>query len=668
VRSGCCALALAVCLAACGPAQEPPPAASAAPAEVVPASDPPPAPRPRGRPLPAFSGYTLDDRQIDVSSLIGRRLLLYFFNPEVKSAEPVTRAVSAIAPLRMEHNFEILGIAIGAERSAAAAYVQRFGIAYPVIDDSSARLATQFGLQAPVALLGTDAEGYVSFGLAGPLGDDPRAIESNLRSALRLPASDPLGTDARPLAPLFRGRRLEGNESFELASLRGKKPFVLIFFLHTCPHCHASLRFLRGALAELPEERRPELVGVEVSGLTHNVRDSLAREGLDFFTVLFDDDRSAQNAYGVFAGVPDIFLVDAEGRIAARSQGWSEERHEPLLRMRLAKLVGSPVPMLLRTQGFSGSEVCGVCHPLEHETWSLTRHAAAFDTLVRHGVETNAECVGCHVVGFGQPGGFLDAQATPDLEDVGCESCHGRGGPHLSPGAVADGSYAALCTSCHDTKHSLGFDYATFRPRISHAANAHLAALPAAEKERRLAELGRPGGSLLPSAAAHVGSEACRSCHAAEWDTWAASPHAHAGKTLEAKGRAGDAACLRCHTTAFERPGGFPARGELSAHADLARVGCESCHGPGGDHVREGAAKIGSIVSLGDKCDSCVILQICGSCHDDANDPGFEFSVQEKIERQRHGTIEAGTGRPKNTTAALSPADAARLARAFEAS
>jgi hypothetical protein len=62
--------------------------------------------------------------------------------------------------------------------------------------------------------------------------------------------------------------------------------------------------------------------------------------------------------------------------------------------------------------------------------------------------------------------------------------------------------------------------------------------------------------------------------------------------------------------------------------------------------VKPEAPKRGSIVSLGDKCDSCVILQICGSCHDDANDPGFEFEVEEKIEHQRHGTIEAGTGKP----------------------
>jgi hypothetical protein len=55
-----------------------------------------------------------------------------------------------------------------------------------------------------------------------------------------------------------------------------------------------------------------------------------------------------------------------------------------------------------------------------------------------------------------------------------------------------------------------------------------------------------------------------------------------------------------------------------------------------------------------------VILQICGSCHDDANDPGFEFEVIEKIEAQRHGTIEPGTGKPKTDSAAIpDPTDVA---------
>ena len=53
--------------------------------------------------------------------------------------------------------------------------------------------------------------------------------------------------------------------------------------------------------------------------------------------------------------------------------------------------------------------------------------------------------------------------------------------------------------------------------------------------------------------------------------------------------------------------------------------------------MTEGARRQGTILALTDKCDSCVILQICGSCHDDANDPGFEFELEGKLEKLRHG-------------------------------
>ncbi len=613
---------------------------------------------PRGRPLPAFSGWTLDDEHLEISSLLGRRLLIYFFNPEVKDAAIVSDAVNGVAGLRAEHNFTILGVATGSDKQTAERFVREHGIGYTVLDDSSAAIAGRMGLRAPIAMFGVDAEGFVVFGFGQLSADRPQAarvIEANLRQALRLPelgADATTGNGSHPEAPTFRAAVLDGDEPFDLAAQRGR-PVVLIFFLHTCPHCHETLTFLKQNLATLPDDRRPTLVGVEISGRTHSVRQQLKDLGLDFFPVVFDDDGSIQADYNVFASVPDTFLIDAEGRIRTRVRGWRGESDGPLLRMRLAKLAGAPVPMLLRRKGYSGNDACGVCHELEHETWTFTTHAHAFDTLVKHAVETDAECVSCHVVGFGQPGGFAGATSTPELEHVGCESCHGRGGPHLSPGFIQDGNYASTCETCHDATHSLGFEYATFVPRISHAANAHIAALSPAEKRKLLAERGRPGGELLPTSADLVGSEACAACHAAEFATWAAHPHARAVSTLEEKGKAADADCLRCHTTGFGRSGGFPSDGTADAHADLARVGCESCHGPGGDHVKEGVAKLGSIVSLGDKCDSCVILQICGSCHNDANDPGFEFEVLDKIEKQRHGTIEAGTGKPKQSSASL---------------
>jgi peroxiredoxin len=605
--------------------------------------------RRKDRPLPAFGGRTLAGDRLEISSLLGRRLLLFFFNPDVEEAQVVARAVQRVSAERDKHNFEILGVAMAASPERARAFTQEHGVDYPVLDDSGARIARRLGLRTPVAMLGADAEGYVNFGFAQFATDAPNAedlIEGQLRTSLRLP--EPGVEDApgsRPVAPLFEGRILDSEDTFRLAD-HGGKAVVLVFFLHTCPHCHEFLEYVKPLLEDAPEDARPLLVGVEVTGKTFAVRESLRSQDLDFFPVIFDDDGSIRADYGVFAGVPDIVLIDAQGRIAHRAQGWQPDSDGPLLRMRMAKLSGAPVPMLLRPSGFSGSEACGVCHEGQHVTWQLTQHAQAFDTLVKHASDGDPECVSCHVVGFGKPGGFDLADRPKELEDVGCESCHGRGGPHLSPQFIQAGDYSPACLQCHDTKHSLGFEYGTFVQRISHAANAEILALPAAERREILAARGAVRKDVLPTQAEHVGSEACRTCHEAEFATWAGNPHAAALASLASQGKQADPDCLRCHATAFGKPGGFPASADVADHDDLARVGCESCHGPGGDHITEGATKLGSIVSLGDKCDSCVILQICGGCHDDANDPGFEFEVLDKIEKIRHGTIEAGTGKP----------------------
>ena len=611
----------------------------------------------REKPLPNFEGRTLEGERLKVSSMLGKRLVVFFFNPEIKAAIAATKAVGEISKLRGKYNFDILGIATGSNRETSVSFVKDNGIDFRVLDDSSEAIVRRMGLRQPMTLLGVDADGYIIFGIQqfrSHAPDAARAIESQIREALRLP---PLATESepvlgnRPTAPLFSVDVMDSQERFELAAHRGEA-VILIFFLHTCPHCHQALAFFREALAEMPADKRPKLIGIEITGRTAAVRHSLKDKNLDFFPVAFDDDRSIQGDYGVFGGVPDTFYIDAKGRIAARVQGWEPARDKHLARMRMAMLSGAPVPMLLRKSGYSGSESCGICHELERETWFFTKHASAYNTLVKHGAANNDECVGCHVVGYSEPGGFTSANQTPELEDVGCESCHGRGGPHLSPDFAPKGDYSSACAVCHTPEHSLGFEYATFRPRISHIENAHVTKLSPDERQALLEKIGARR-DVLPTNAQHVGSDSCRDCHASEYETWAASPHAAAVTTLSKAGKSTNADCLACHTTGFGRPGGFPRDGVVESHTDMARVGCESCHGPAGEHVKSGAEKIGSIVSLGDKCDSCVILQICGSCHDDVNDPGFEFEVLEKFEAQRHGTIEPGTGKPKADSAAI---------------
>jgi peroxiredoxin len=625
------------CGAGCGE-EKPPPAADAAPAIATKVAAPAPDQR-RTRPLPGFEGRDLDGAPWRTADLIGQRTVVFGFAPGAPSAATVARALAAVAGERSAHNFEIAGVAAGADVDAARSLLAKHQLQIRSFADPSSDLGARIGFRQPVWLAITDVDGNLLFGeeYFPEEGPDPSAsVERSLRAQLRLPGQD-AGLAALPLAPPFSAERLEGGERFELASLRGK-PAILIFFLHTCPHCHEALQFLRQALDNLPEARRPALVGVSIANRTWSVQEALKEQGIDFFPVLLDADASIRTAYSALTAVPVLFLLDADGRIVSRTDGWSGERDSALVRMRLAKLAGQPVPMLLHKTGYSGNEVCSVCHESETATWELTNHATAFDTLVRHGADGRSECVSCHVVGYGKDGGYQVAKADPSLENVGCESCHGRGGPHLSPDFAKEHPTESVCQSCHNPEHSLGFEYASFLPRVSHAANRANLELPPEERDKLLAARRAPRKDLLPSAAAYVGSAACQSCHADEHASWLAQPHAKALDTLAAKGKAEDADCLRCHTTGLGKPGGFQAGG--GAQPALAGVGCESCHGPGGDHVAEGARKPGTILKLSDKCGSCAILQICGSCHDDANDPGFEFEVIDKILRQRHGKEE----------------------------
>lgn len=120
----------------------------------------------------------------------------------------------------------------------------------------------------------------------------------------------------------------------------------------------------------------------------------------------------------------------------------------------------------IRVQGaranYAGADVCSECHD-NHPTWSMTRHAQAFETLKGIGMERNASCLACHTVGFGHDGGFRDELTTSWLKGVQCESCHGPAGNHaanpdnlaLRPAVTPS---AKVCGGCHTDAHHPTYD------------------------------------------------------------------------------------------------------------------------------------------------------------------------------------------------------------------
>lgn len=140
---------------------------------------------------------------------------------------------------------------------------------------------------------------------------------------------------------------------------------------------------------------------------------------------------------------------------------------------------------------FVGSDSCAACHPKAFEHWKNSKHAHALRTLLDpklakpEGQHANPECVACHVVGWrmdhnlGVPvawkSGFITYDQTPSLGGVGCESCHGPGGKHVSNPAneewrktVRVSLSEQQCRQCHDLDNSLHFDFEKYWPKVAH--------------------------------------------------------------------------------------------------------------------------------------------------------------------------------------------------------
>ncbi len=88
----------------------------------------------------------------------------------------------------------------------------------------------------------------------------------------------------------------------------------------------------------------------------------------------------------------------------------------------------------------------------------------------------------------------------------------------------------------------------------------------------------------VKATATYAGSQSCAACHATATHAWQESGHARAFATLIARQADADPNCIACHTVGFGTPSGY--RRDFGA-AKLVDVGCESCHGPGSQHVEQ---------------------------------------------------------------------------------
>jgi hypothetical protein len=168
---------------------------------------------------------------------------------------------------------------------------------------------------------------------------------------------------------------------------------------------------------------------------------------------------------------------------------------------------------------YVGSSKCKMCHNkvekgAQYTKWLEGPHSGAFETLksdesaaiaAEKGIESNAweapECLKCHTTGFGDGGYEVKCEAfwnpaaddkdgakavklMADLQNVGCESCHGAGSGYKSTKAkkaIAAGEITAesvgllevneaTCVACHNEESPTykPFDYEAKSTEIAH--------------------------------------------------------------------------------------------------------------------------------------------------------------------------------------------------------
>ncbi len=158
----------------------------------------------------------------------------------------------------------------------------------------------------------------------------------------------------------------------------------------------------------------------------------------------------------------------------------------------------------------------------------------------------------------------------------------------------------------------------------------------------------------------HIGSQSCKTCHksakkGAQFKAWEEGPHSGALETLKSEESAEIAKemklelpayeapeCLSCHSTGFGN-GGFEVKDEkfyaettkkgkptkkVKRMTGLQGVGCESCHGAGGDYKKSHKTDYELALTQG------LIMpteEVCVTCHNKTSPTFTEFDFKKQL-------------------------------------
>ena len=109
---------------------------------------------------------------------------------------------------------------------------------------------------------------------------------------------------------------------------------------------------------------------------------------------------------------------------------------------------------------FVGEQSCRKCHKKQSQLWKKTRHARAYQSLVKNDRHYEMECIECHTTGYKERGGFFLLSRVERFKNVQCEACHGPGSLHKEKdGNIIKKVSRSTCLKCHNKERDPDFKY-----------------------------------------------------------------------------------------------------------------------------------------------------------------------------------------------------------------
>ena len=124
---------------------------------------------------------------------------------------------------------------------------------------------------------------------------------------------------------------------------------------------------------------------------------------------------------------------------------------------------------------FTGWMTCALCHSPQTSFWKTTDHFSAFQTLAEQEQQFNLDCLPCHVTSEYKDIKISNTETIllslpAQLQQVGCEICHGPGKNHAASQNSSDISrkpYMSICIRCHTSERDEDFNYDNDIERIA---------------------------------------------------------------------------------------------------------------------------------------------------------------------------------------------------------